>query len=112
MTDSYIVLLPEHFSAEEHEDEIRNIILDLYSDTDEIEFEFHKRELMKLINDFASDGVFYADQDNNDDLPWHLLKVLYELCSDLECLITTIRADGDGFIVNLREWEEKLNDLL
>jgi hypothetical protein len=113
MTKGYIVLLPQDFSAEDFEDEIKEIVIETYDETDEIEFDEHKKELFNAINNFSDGGVCYANDERDEDLPWKVMGIILDLCAKMEWVITPLNlTDGEDFIVNLREYEDRIEELL
>ena len=112
MTYGHIVLVPQKFSAEEYEDQIKEIILNrTRSDTGDMGYMTYRKEILGLINKFAKNGIRF-ESETDYEAPWNINEIIIELFEELDCIITKIDIDGDGFILNLREYSEKIEELL
>jgi len=111
MNKIYIVLMPEGFIAQEYEDKIKEIISNEL-DSDEDQFSKYKNSIMSMLKNFAKGpGVIY-DDDNEYDLPISASDIIIPLCEELECIISSYETYGDQFIINLREFDDKITELL
>ena len=113
MTKGFIVLMPQDFRAEDYEEQIRKIIENIYEDLDF--FDVHQNKIFTIINKFSTGGIYTASNSDEDldDIPYKMMEVILDLCTEIGCVVTTLDLmDGEDFILNLRENEDKLSELL
>jgi hypothetical protein len=111
MNKIYLVLLPEKFQAKEYEEDLKEIFL---KETELYEEEFHeyKNNIIRMINNFSkSPGIIY-DNDNEYDLPFSVSDIIIPFCKEAEFFISSYETDGDQIIINLREYSDKIEELL